>query len=294
MKVLGYFDSQSLSRQRVATMNAKKILFNHYLPQIGSLIILFILFFLYGINQFYPIGFYFDASWAWYKQVFPNLYFVGFLFFRLLVPAYLACWFLIILKEVKLIRMRAWIPFFCALIFLGAVCLFHFWGFDKAIVIVLISYMLFNLFWFCSISIMQSLISAGVFARRIIRPYFFFIIYIFGCLMVNRNFCPFYRFDMFDKMDENGTSVIILRDCKDSLIPYNNFSTLREGDMFNIYARQHEADSTVGRKLIERLLISKITNNFLECDSISVSKLDIFIKNDKIKLHEQRLYKSAI
>jgi hypothetical protein len=175
---------------------------------------------------------------------------------------------------------------------MGTIFLFELWGFSKALPLFLTAFILASLWWLFY-TYKYFLIAFLVRLTNNISSVIFFFLYLLVCLVLNTNFCPFYRFDMFANMSASNASVIVLKDCNDSMVVYQSQFNINEGELFNIYMRTNAVDSIAAQFMVDRMVKSKIADLPLACDSLSIYKLNIILRRHKIFLNEHILSKNA-
>ena len=256
------------------------------------------------LNWFNPIDFYFEDSLAAHQKCFPSFYFFTYLFFKLFFPVANG----IILYGMLRFQFKTENRIVFLLILIQSMLLFF--------VLQTIGFVAASLYVYLLLLISVSVFAWGKYKNeiakcitvakesKVITGGFLFTIYITLCLLLPRAY-PFAKYTMFNKFSEH-TSVFLLRNNQQELVPLNEYSTVDGNHLFELYVATNEQhgfmylsneEKEVEQQLVCKELLHSIFADLkkpIPFDSISLNRIDYFLEQNKIASHEKQLYKCAV
>ncbi len=239
----------------------------------------------------FSFDFYFDGSFHQHQSWFPRLFFFSYLFCRLLLPLIYCAWLIGFLLNRNIKSLTKW-PLFLSLLFVLSFIIQYYFSIKVAL------YIGVPLICIC----MGALLSPYTILKHIPKPALpwfivektgIFFLYMILCIILPR-FHPFAKYTMFDKFSDT-TFVYLLRDDNELLIPINKYSSLTYDEFFTIgesivqcHNKGAIKDSELGTILLNEFKKNRNTEKILT-DSISLNKLEFFLKDNRIISNEKKL-----
>jgi|ERR1043165_1310137 hypothetical protein len=254
----------------------------------------------FAVYTYCPVQYLFDEGLRAHKTWFPRFYLFTYLFFKMAVPVLFGVWCAINAAS-QVQQQKYWVAAFG--FFIGAIfCLLVYdrAGFNGellAVLLILFGQLISVVFYYL-ISLPKSKKRADK-RNALAWQYGFLLTYMAACLLVKDGFHPFYKFSMYNKIEERNY-VFILRNSKGELLPLDDYLTIGENGLYRVYMATHDehaadqkaADSASSGILWHRVLDSK--KRSFNGDTIVLIKKVLQLQNGKIAASEHELYRNKI
>jgi hypothetical protein len=126
--------------------------------------------------------------------------------------------------------------------------------------------------------------------RTCLNKVFLFIAYVLLCLLINRDFHPFYRFDMYNRF-ANLKRVFTLKNADGKVIPFDKYYSLSENGVLILFENEMKSgapDSVIGDNVW--LAMQKFKKLPLQGENNCLTVTNYQVKNAQIIADEQSLY----
>jgi hypothetical protein len=260
--------------------------------------VIIILLLLPVINLLRPFGFFFEGTWTEHQKWFPHFPFLSFIFFKSFYPVVYAFGLFAVLRgKLGTLPVISLIVIQSVILVLGMQAVGFMPVADYMYLLVLAPF-LYR---------MAGTLNAGhlwllnrVINLKLPAGSFLFIIYIVLCLSLSR-FHPFAKYTMFNKFRDN-TTVFLLRDNRDSLLPLNTYCTIDGNHLFELYVainNKHgfnygnRSVNTEQQEIVSREMMQSIFTTLkkpIPSDSVRLMRVEFYFENGKLNSNESQFY----